>query len=88
MKNPPRILIADDNATNRDILATRLRVHGYDLIEAADGEEALAAARTHLPDLILLDVALPSLNGLEVARRLRALSPDSKIVIAKPASKQ
>jgi adenylate cyclase len=44
MHDPARILIVDDNPTNRDILATRLAVHGYDLCQAADGEEALAAA--------------------------------------------
>ena len=44
MHNPPRILIVDDNETNRDILSTRLETHGYELLQAADGEEALAAA--------------------------------------------
>jgi CheY-like chemotaxis protein len=71
MHDPPRILIVDDNETNRDILATRLRTHGYDLCQAADGEAALAAAETLLPDLILLDVMMPKLNGIEVCRRLK-----------------
>jgi adenylate cyclase len=71
MHDPPRILIVDDNETNRDILATRLATHGYDLCQAADGEEALVAARTQLPDLILLDVMMPKLNGVEVCRRLK-----------------
>jgi adenylate cyclase len=71
MHDPPRILIVDDNETNRDILATRLRTHGYDLCQAADGEAALAAAKTLLPDLILLDVMMPKLNGIEVCRRLK-----------------
>ena len=71
MHNPPRVLIVDDNETNRDILATRLGVHGYELLQAADGEEALAAARRHLPDLILLDVMMPKLDGIEVTRRLK-----------------
>ena len=51
MHNPPRVLIVDDNETNRDILRTRLRPQGYELIEAVDGEEAIAAAREHHPDL-------------------------------------
>jgi class 3 adenylate cyclase len=72
MHDPPKILIADDNETNRDILATRLKVHGYDLVEATDGEEALVAARDHAPDLILLDVMMPKLDGIEVCRRLKA----------------
>jgi adenylate cyclase len=68
MHDPPRILIVDDNETNRDILATRLATQGYALCEAADGEEAIAAAKTLLPDLILLDVMMPKLNGFEVCR--------------------
>ena len=72
MHNPPRILIVDDNETNRDILQTRLEMHGYDLKQAADGEEAIAAAKEHLPDLILLDVMMPKLDGIEVCKRLRA----------------
>jgi class 3 adenylate cyclase len=71
MHDPPLILIVDDNETNRDILVTRLATQGYALSQAADGEEALAAARTLLPDLILLDVMMPKLNGFEVCRRLK-----------------
>ena len=72
MHKPPRILIVDDNETNRDILVTRLGAHGYDLKQAADGEEALAATKEHQPDLILLDVMMPKLDGIEVCKRLRA----------------
>ena len=72
MRAPPRILIADDNAMNLDILQTRLAAHGYDVITATDGEAALTQAREALPDLILLDVMMPKLDGLEVCRRLRA----------------
>jgi adenylate cyclase len=71
MHSPPRILIVDDNETNRDILVTRLATQGYDLTQAADGEEALVAARKQLPDLILLDVMMPKLDGVEVCRRLK-----------------
>ena len=72
MHSPPRILIVDDNETNRDILVTRLGVHGYELLQAADGEEALVAAKQHLPDLILLDVMMPKLDGIEVTKRIKA----------------
>jgi adenylate cyclase len=72
MHNPPRILIADDNEINRDILATQLTTQDYELLHAADGEEALAAARDQLPDLVLLDVMMPKLNGVEVCRRLKS----------------
>jgi CheY-like chemotaxis protein len=72
MHNPPLILIADDNETNRDILRTRLRSHGYELLEAADGQEAFSLACQHHPDLILLDVMMPKINGVEVCRRLKS----------------
>jgi adenylate cyclase len=72
MRNPARILIVDDNETNRDILMTRLEKHGYELLQAADGEEAVASAVAHLPDLILLDVEMPKLDGFEVCRRLKS----------------
>jgi adenylate cyclase len=71
VNDPPRILIVDDNETNRDILDARLRIHGYELMQAADGEEALSTARRHLPDLILLDVMMPKIDGVEVCRRLK-----------------
>jgi class 3 adenylate cyclase/CheY-like chemotaxis protein len=71
VRNPPRILIADDNAMNVDILQKRLAVHGYEILTAADGEEALAAAREKLPDLILLDVMMPKMDGMEVCRQLK-----------------
>ena len=71
MRQPALILIADDNEANRDILARRLEAHGYKLIMASDGEQALAAARSMLPDLILLDIMMPKLDGLEVCRQLK-----------------
>ena len=71
MKAPPRILVVDDNATNVDILRTRLAAHGYDVLSASDGEEAVAATREHHPDLVLLDVMMPRLDGIEACRRLK-----------------
>ena len=75
MRTPPRVLIADDNPTNVRILRARLAGEGYDIVTAGDGEEALAVARETRPDLILLDVMMPKLDGLEVCRRLKAM-PD------------
>jgi class 3 adenylate cyclase len=72
VRTPPRILIVDDNPTNVKVIQTRLVAEGYDVVTAADGEEGLAAARRDTPDLILLDVMMPKLDGLEVCRRLRA----------------
>ncbi|HEU5393277.1 MAG TPA: response regulator, partial [Candidatus Methylomirabilis sp.] len=71
MRTPPRILIVDDNPQNLDIFRTRLGVHGYEILTASDGEEGLAAAREKLPDLILLDVMMPKMDGIEVCRRLK-----------------
>ncbi len=72
MNSPARILIVDDNDSNRDILATRLETHGYETLQAADGEEALLLVRQALPDVILLDVMMPKLDGFEVCRRLKS----------------
>ncbi|HUG36841.1 MAG TPA: response regulator, partial [Candidatus Limnocylindrales bacterium] len=72
MRTPPLLLIADDNPMNLDILQTRLAVHGYDILTAADGEEALAVARDQRPDLVLLDIMMPKLDGIEVCKRLKA----------------
>jgi adenylate cyclase len=72
MRNPARILVVDDNETNRDILMTRLAKHGYELLQAADGQAALASIAQHVPDLVLLDVEMPKLDGFEVCRRLKS----------------
>lgn len=72
MHEPARILIVDDNEANRDIIRTRLEPQGYDLWEASDGEEALTVAKEKQPDLILLDVMMPKLDGIEVCRRLKS----------------
>jgi adenylate cyclase len=72
MHNPPLILVADDNPANVEILQMRLEAQGYEIKTATDGEETLTAVREHLPDLILLDVMMPKLDGIEVCRRLRA----------------
>ena len=72
MHTPPRILVVDDNAANVDILRMRLEAQGYEIVTATDGEEALTAVSEHHPDLILLDVMMPKLDGIEVCRRLRA----------------
>jgi class 3 adenylate cyclase len=71
MNDPPRILVVDDSEDNRNIIVTRLHAHGYATAEAADGEEGLAAVERCPPDLILLDVAMPKLDGITVCRRLK-----------------
>ncbi len=72
MRTPPLILIVDDNPTNVDIFQARLAANNYETITAADGEEGLAKARELQPDLILLDIMMPKMDGLEVCRHLRA----------------
>jgi adenylate cyclase len=72
MNHPPRILIVDDNEVNRDIIVTRLEAHGYETLQAADGLEALAAVTQHRPDLVLLDVMMPNIDGIEVCKRLKS----------------
>jgi class 3 adenylate cyclase len=72
MRTPPRILIVDDNPENRDIFQARLARHGYEILTASDGQEALATARATQPDLILLDIMMPKVDGIEVCRRLKA----------------
>jgi len=72
VRTPPQILIVDDNPENLDILQARLASQGYEILTARDGEEALATAREKRPDLILLDIMMPRLDGIEVCRRLKA----------------
>ena len=72
MKPPERILVVDDNETNRDILEARLTANGYEVLHACDGEEALAMTTRHRPDLILLDIMMPKVDGIEVCRRIKA----------------
>jgi adenylate cyclase len=71
MNDPARILVVDDNEMNRDIIVTRLEANGYKTLQAADGQEALAAVTQHHPDLVLLDVMMPNIDGLEVCRQLK-----------------
>jgi two-component system OmpR family response regulator len=69
---PRRILVVDDEPSIVDSVSTSLRYEGFDVDEATTGRTALAMAQDHPPDLIVLDVMLPDLDGLEVTRRLRA----------------
>jgi CheY-like chemotaxis protein len=70
---PKRILIADDAASARDLLRAILGRSGYELFEAEDGEEALESATRLQPDLVILDLQMPKLDGCSVASRLRTM---------------
>ena len=72
MHTPPCVLVVDDQPMNVDILCSRLAVHGYDVLTARTGDEAVALATTRHPDLLLLDVMLPATDGLSVCRQLKA----------------
>jgi class 3 adenylate cyclase len=72
MRTPPRILIVDDTPANVEILEMRLAAHGYEIVTAGDGEEALEIIAEQQPDLILLDIMMPKIDGIEVCRRVKA----------------
>jgi DNA-binding response OmpR family regulator len=70
-RTTPLVLVADDEEDIRALVAFRLERAGYEVITAADGEEALTLATTRLPDLVVLDMMMPKATGLEVTRSLR-----------------
>ncbi|MEZ5445762.1 MAG: response regulator [Gammaproteobacteria bacterium] len=72
MASPARILVVDDVPDNVEIVRARLESQGYEVLTAADGEAALETARAALPDLLLLDIMMPKLDGIEVTKRLKA----------------
>jgi CheY-like chemotaxis protein len=68
----PTILLVEDNEMNRDMLSRRLTRRGYEVLIAEDGESGLSMARAAVPHLILMDVSLPDMDGLEATRKLKA----------------
>jgi two-component system cell cycle response regulator DivK len=70
-----KILITEDNPINMKLMEATLKPHGYTIVKAVDGEEALEIAVREKPDLIIMDIQLPKLNGLEVTKKLRQM-PD------------
>jgi CheY-like chemotaxis protein len=77
----PKILIVEDNEMNRDMLSRRLARRGYDVAVAVDGQEGLDMASSESPDLILMDMSLPVLDGWEVTRRLKADPTMAKVPV-------
>ena len=75
----PKILLVEDNEMNRDMLSRRLLKKGYDVVIAVDGAEALTMARSEAPDLILMDMGLPVLDGWDATRRLKSM-PDTRTI--------
>jgi two-component system KDP operon response regulator KdpE len=78
----PRVLVVDDERAIRRFLRTSLTANGYTVFEAASGEEAVAAVVSHRPDVIILDLGLPDMEGTEVTRRLREWSQTPIIILS------
>jgi CheY-like chemotaxis protein len=76
-----KILLVEDNEMNQDMLSRRLQRKGYDVIVAANGVEGIAIAQAEMPDLILMDIDLPVIDGWEATRQLKANRVTSKIPI-------
>ena len=77
----PRILLVEDNEMNRDMLSRRLERKGYEVLLAVDGGEGVALAKSQQPDLILMDMSLPVLDGWEATRAIRAEASTQAIPI-------
>jgi two-component system, cell cycle response regulator DivK len=76
-----RILLVEDNEMNRDMLARRLAKKGYDVVIAIDGAKGVEMAKAHAPDLILMDMSLPVLDGWKATRQLKASSVTQTIPV-------
>jgi PAS domain S-box-containing protein len=76
-----RLLVVDDNVASAESLAMMLRLMGNEVCTAHDGPSALGLAATFAPDVVLLDIGMPGMDGYEVARRLRAMSPLKEVVV-------
>ncbi len=77
----PKILLVEDNEMNRDMLSRRLLKAGFEMVIAVDGEQAIDLARSEAPDLILMDISLPGLDGWEATRLLKAMPETRSIPI-------
>jgi CheY-like chemotaxis protein len=75
----PRILVVEDDEMNRDSLTRLLRRRGYELLTARDGAEGMMVGQSEMPDLILMDMSLPVLDGWEATRRLKA-APETQAI--------
>ncbi|HLF27158.1 MAG TPA: response regulator [Anaerolineae bacterium] len=73
------ILLVEDNALNQDMLSRRLQRRGYTVVVAADGQQGVALARSESPDLILMDMSLPLLDGWEATRQIKA-APETRSI--------
>jgi two-component system, cell cycle response regulator DivK len=77
----PKILLVEDNELNRDMLSRRLQRRGYEVVIAVDGQQGVAMAQSELPDLILMDMSLPVIDGWEATRTLKAAAETDNIPV-------
>jgi CheY-like chemotaxis protein len=77
----PKILLVEDNEMNRDMLSRRLLRKGYEVVLAVDGQSGVEMTQTQAPDLVLMDMSLPVLDGWEATRRLKAAAATQRIPI-------
>lgn len=77
----PKILLVEDNEMNRDMLSRRLSRRGFEIVIATDGQEGFDLAVTGAPDLILMDMSLPTMDGWETTRRIKAHPPTAGIPV-------
>ena len=80
--NKPLILVVEDDAPVRNLITTTLKLHDYRFLTAANGETALIEASSHNPDIILLDLGLPDMDGIDIIRQIRSWSITPIIVIS------
>jgi two-component system cell cycle response regulator DivK len=78
---PKKILVVDDNQDSRELVVKVLKNKGYEMVEAVDGEEAIEKAIAERPNLILLDISIPKLNGYEVTQKLKDMEEFENIPI-------
>jgi DNA-binding NtrC family response regulator len=77
----PKILIIDDDEVQLRLQQSILADQGYAVISTADGPQGILLYRTHHPDLVLLDIGLPSVSGIEVLKQIRQIDPKAKIIV-------
>jgi CheY-like chemotaxis protein len=77
----PKILLVEDNEMNRDMLSRRLSRNGFEVVVAVDGAQAVTMATAEMPDLILMDMSLPVMDGLEATRHVKAAAATRSIPV-------
>ncbi len=76
-----RILVVDDEESTRDLLSLTLQSDGYEVLCAEDGFCALGLCHTHPPDIVLTDIKMPGMDGIELLRRLKHINPDMEVIM-------